>query len=88
MKVSERVSELVLKYTSVNYRSRDKLIEILEELNETVKNSLLSDSDIESIKRKQAGHREIRTLIEAIREEGADAFDLDTDKLQKYERLL
>lgn len=88
MKVSERVSELVFKYASIDYRTRDKLIGILEEVNDTVKNSLLSDSDIESIKRKQTGHREIKTLIKAIREEGADSFDLDTDKLQKYEDII
>lgn len=82
MKVSERVSELIIGHSMYICQTRTKLTEILGVINEDIKNSLINDTDIVRIKKKQSTYKEIEKIIKSLIEHGGDTFNMDLQELE------
>lgn len=87
MKVEQRVGELITRHAKLFNGYNESVIDFLKDIQEDVKDTLLTETDLDILKNKQNYYWEIDSIISALEVDKAN-YEMELTKLDKFKRNL
>jgi uncharacterized membrane protein (DUF106 family) len=91
MKIKDFIAEIIIEFATIDYKTCNRLKEMIKTINEDIKDSVMRQNDFETIKAMQQQYRDLYDIEYLLSEcHPSELFDKDIESLpnRKYYKNL